>query len=222
MEYLDPDVHPLVMVRYTFGNGAVVYHAANDWVVHMKKWPIYLANQTGVALDKFDAVIVGTTNSCSPPVRTTFAEDMNNLLAQRFGVACENPEGPAFHEYAREFKQPLMYVNMFALYSHKRQEEDRQEFLNVRHHLEPLYFEDARKYIDRMGKGVWECGSTTLKERLDCVNNSTATEKLHRCQGERGAHPDLIAWDLVEFMNGDYSDMEAARTKKGGLRHWLY
>lgn len=209
------------MVRYTFGNGAVVYHGANDWTIHMRQWPMYLANQTGYPLDKFDRVIVGTTNSCNPPVHTNFADDMKQLLASRFGVDCENPEGPPFKEYAKIFRQPLMYVNMFALYSRARQVEDRREFLATRHHYKPLYYEDARKYIDKMGKGVWECGALSMKQRLDCVNNETATMKLHRCQGERGAHPDLIAWDLVEFMNGDYSGMEPANTKGGTLRHWL-
>lgn len=221
-EFLDPDVHPLVMVRYTFGNGAVIYHGANDWTIHMKNWPTYLANQTGFPLDKFDKVIVGTTNSCNPPVHTNFAEDMKKLLYARFGVECQNPEGPPFREYAKIFRQSLLYVNMFALYSRKRQEEDRQQFLGVRHHYKPLYFEDARKYINKMGAGVWECGSTKMKlPAEDCMNNETATMKLHRCQGEWGAHPDLIAWDLVEFMHGDYSGMESATTKGGALRYLL-
>ena len=221
MEYLDEDVHPLVMVRYTFGNGAVIYHGSNDWTVHMRNWPTYLAKQTGFPLDKFDRVIVGTTNSCDPPVHTNFADGMKELLASRFGVDCENPEGPPFGEYAKIFRQPLLYVNMFALYSRARQAEDREQFLQVRHHFKPLFFEDARKYINKMGASVWECGATSMKLRLDCCNNETAMLRLHRCQGERGAHPDLIAWDLVEFMNGDYAEMEAANTKGGGLQYLL-
>lgn len=209
------------MVKYTFGNGAVIYHGANDWTVHMKNWPTYLEKQIGIPLNKLDRVVVGTTNSCNPPVHTTFADDMKKLLTERFGVECENSEGPPFVEYAKIFRQPLLYVNMFALYSRQRQEEDREQFLGVRHHYKPLYFEDARKYINKMGAGVWECGSVSMKGRLDCVNNKTATMKLHRCQGERGAHPDLVAWDVVEFMHGDYAGMEAAKTTGGTRNFWL-
>eukprot|EP00977_Amphora_coffeiformis_P013350 scaffold3471_cov175-Amphora_coffeaeformis.AAC.24 len=72
-----------------------------------------------------------------------------------------------------------------------------------------------------MGAGVWECGSISMKDGLNCVNNETTTIKLHGCQSERGAHPDLLAWDLVEFMHGDYCGEEAAKTYGGTRNFWL-
>jgi hypothetical protein len=198
--------HPKVMMlRYTFGNGAVIYHATNTYAIHLYDWPKHLAEQANItSFDMFDRVIVGTTNSCNPPVKTTFAEDMKALLTQKYGVTCEQPEGPSFTSYASVFQQPLLYVSMYATYARKRVQEDFHEFRAVRNHTRTLKYLNARTYIKKMGTDEWECGSLSTKVQYDCVNNSTARLRLHRCSGARGAHTDLIAWDMVEFLNKNY------------------
>ena len=112
-QYMEGWTHPKVMMlRYTFGNGAVIYHATNTYAIHLFDWPKHLTEQANVtSLDMFDRVIVGTTNSCNPPVKTTFAEDMKSLLTQKYGVTCQQPEGPSFESYASIFRQPLLYVS---------------------------------------------------------------------------------------------------------------
>ena len=82
------------------------------------------------------------------------------------------------------------------------------EFKSVRNHKRALKYLDARKYIKMMGDHLWECGALSKSVALDCVHNETAQESLHRCVGSNGAHPDLIAWDVAEFLNSNYRDMD--------------
>mmetsp|Transcript_29 Transcript_29/g.50 ORF Transcript_29/g.50 Transcript_29/m.50 type:complete len:399 (-) Transcript_29:124-1320(-) len=215
MKTLDKHGDRAVMVRYTFGNGAVIYHAANTYAVHLNDWPSHLAKQTGLpSFEIFDKVIVGTTNSCTPPIQTTFATDMIKLLEEELGATCELPDGPSFSDYAAVFQQPLLYVSMFAKYARSRVSQDTREWnavkANGNHSNAVLAYVDARKYIKDMGVNTWECGSLSTKTKFDCVNNETARDKLHRCTGRRGAHPDLIAWDVVEFLNSNYRGLYAS------------
>ena len=174
--------HPrTMMMRYTFGNGAVIYHATNTFAIHLNDWPQRLAEQANItSLDMFDRVIVGTTNSCNPPVRTTFAEDMKDMLAQKYGVSCEQPEGPSFSSYASVFQQPLLYISMYATYARKRVHEDYTQFKQVSDHPRTLKYLNARTYIKRMGGDEFECGSLSTKVQFDCVNNETAMIKKYQ------------------------------------------
>lgn len=181
--------------------------------MHLKNWAKLLAIQAGRPLESFERVIMGSTNSCSPPVKTTYVAETNLYLDKRNGgIGCEYPDGPPFAEFANTFTQPLLFMTKFAEYS---LEQDQQLVNDLQAHVQnrtnELVHLDARKYIKRMGgEGVWECGSLSTKYAYDCVNNATAQQNLHRCTGDKGAHPDLVAWDLVEFMHskvpivGDY------------------
>lgn len=210
MESLEADRNRrLVMVRYTFGNGAVLYHLTNTYAIHLMDWEKQLSIQMGgIALDAFDHVILGTINSCLPPVRTNFAEGMKELLYSRFGVTCERANGPSLTEFSNVFKQPLLYVSMFATYARKDVQRDKAEFKALKNHTGPLRWRDARTYVKEMGVDEWECGSTSTKTILDCVNNSTARQRLHRCTGPHGGHTDIVAWDVVEFLNSNYAGFD--------------
>jgi hypothetical protein len=203
--YLDPDIYDFVARRYTFRNGAVIYHAANTYAVHMKDWGKVLADQLGRRLDTFDKVVFGAANSCTPPVKTTFATEMNEFMTQRFGKVCERPEGPNVTDFYDVFPhQSLLYVSMFATYqAHVYRAARRTIHSLSRDQGVDIAFLEARKYIKAMGGagGKSECGSPRASSVSDCLHGDLARKKYHRCTGTKGSHPDLIAWDIVDFVN---------------------
>ena len=189
MESLD-DSLPTAMVRYTFANGATLYHATDTDALYTDDWPIQLERQAGIPLDSFDRVIVGTTSSCE-------------------STACAKPDGPSVTEFANIFQQPLLYVSTFVTYTSDKVEKDHEEFMNVHNHTRTMKYLDGRKYIKKMGALDHECGAASTESISVCVNNEMAAESLHRCIGSHGAHPDLIAFDLVEFMHHNYRPFES-------------
>lgn len=62
-----------------------------------------------------------------------------------------------------------------------------------------VHYIDARQYINEM---QMECGAekTTSDKNPDCDHSKTAGDKYHRCIGELGGHPDMIAWDVNELV----------------------
>lgn len=93
---------------------------------------------------------------------------------------------------------------MYATYARKRVQTDYNNFKRVHDHTATMKYLNARSYIKKMGTDEWECGSLSTKVKYDCVNNETARKKMHRCAGPRGAHTDLVAWDMIEFLNKNY------------------
>jgi hypothetical protein len=203
--YLDPEIYESVARRYTFRNGAVIYHTTNTYAVHMKDWTTSLANQLGRRLDSFDKVIFGAANSCTPPVKTNFATEMNDFLTTKFGRVCDRPEGPFVADFVSVFPhQPLLYVSMFATYQSKvYRDAHRKVHALQRDKAVDIAYLEARKYVKAMGlpSDTGECGSPRASVISDCIHGEKARRRLHRCTGTKGSHPDLIAWDLVDFVN---------------------
>ena len=150
--------------------------------------------------------VLGVFNTCNAEVNTTFATDMKGMLDEEDGVDCLNQEGPSLKEVAAVYSGPLVYVSMFATYRYKTYSQDRDDANKMRSRSNLLYL-DGRQYI-RMD-GMEECGSPKRDEMSDCVDDDDARRHHHRCVGKFGGHPDLVAWDVVEFL---YKHVTAAET----------
>ena len=194
--------------RYDLDNGAQVYLVANSYVVHSPKWVELLEKQIGVKLTDFDAVVLGLFNTCNADVNTTFTKEMKEMTDEGSGVDCMKQEGPSLKDVAAAYPGPLVYVSMFATYRHSTYSQAREDANKLRSRSNLLYL-DGRQYI-RMD-GMEECGSPKRDALSDCANDEDARRHHHRCVGKFGGHPDLIAWDVVEFL---YKHVSAAETAK--------
>lgn len=184
--------------RFDLHNGAQVYLVVNSFVVHSPNWVKLLAQQIGVPLTDFDAIVMGVFNTCNADRQTTYAADMKALADEEKGVDCINQEGPTLRQVADVYSGPLLYVSMFATYRYKAYSVDERD-AKVLHAARPnLVYLDARHYIKLYG--LPECGSSGRNTVTDCVHGEKARRKLHRCVGRYGGHPDLIAWDVAEFL----------------------
>lgn len=192
--------------RYDLDNGAEVFLVVNSYVVHSPNWAKLLEEQIGIPLSGFDCVVLGVFNTCNAEVNTTFATDMKGMLDEEAGVDCLKQEGPSLKEVAAVYHGPLVYVSMFATYRFKTYSQDREDATKMRGRSNLLYL-DGRQYI-RMD-GMEECGSPKRDEMSDCVDDDDARRYYHRCVGRFGGHPDLIAWDIVEFI---YRHVKPAET----------
>ena len=185
--------------KYDLENGTEVYLVVNSYAVHSPKWVELLEKQIGVALHDFDAVIIGVFNTCNnDDANTTFAKDMKEMEDEDTGVDCINQDGPTLKEVAAVYAGPLAYVSMFATYRYKTYSQDKEDAKVLMHNRTNLLYLDGRQYL-RM-YGLEECGSANRDALSDCVHGEEARRYHHRCVGRYGGHPDLIAWDVVEFL----------------------
>lgn len=203
----DAHINKNMARRFDLTQNRTVFIIANSYVAYSHNWLGLLQKQMGKKLWKMSALIVGTFNTCNAPVHTTFEDEMEEIVGQFAGVDCDTIEGPTFEMIAKEYKGPMAYASMFATYRHKEINEAHDQVLQLQHAQEQIdpsqrrtfVYEDARQYIDEMGT---ECGSPIRngKSLSDCENTPYAARKYHRCTGAHGGHPDLVAWDLIDFI----------------------
>lgn len=194
-EALDP-TNAAMARRYDLENGAQVYLVVNSYAVHSPRWVEILAKQIGVPLADFDAVVLGVFNTCNAPVNTTFAAEMKALGNNESGVDCINRDGPSFVEVAAAYPGPLAYMSMYATYRYSTYSKDRDDLLEMHKTRSNLLYLDGRQYVRDM---MEECGSAKRDELTDCIHDDQARRYLHRCVGQFGGHPDLLAWEAIEF-----------------------
>jgi len=93
---------------------------------------------------------------------------------------------------------------MFAKYGLPEQKMNLNFTQSVRGTRDNLSVIDGRKYIDDM---KMECGSKgrfVVSQCLEMSDNRPGGESAvhqHRCIGDQGGHPDLIAWEVAEKLN---------------------
>lgn len=188
--------------RYTLDNGSELYLVVNSDVVHSPAWQQLLGIQIGVNLTEFDAVVLGVFNTCEgADANTTFAQEMIAAQDLERDIDCTTTHGPSLADVAAVYHGPLVFVSMFASYrshtylvdlttaQHLRTEQNRTNVLGI----------EARHYIKDYH--LAECGSALRNNVSDChTDEEEARRYQHRCVGPYGGHPDLIAWDVLEFL----------------------
>ena len=182
--------------RFTLKNNVTVYTVTNSPIVHSEQWVEMLEDMMGRPLSSIDAVVLGQFNSCRLDKGTNYAKEM----MEQSGISCADNEGPTVKEMAAVYGGPLAFAGM---YHTARLELDNlasdmvQDLRRGKQGRKNVKYIDARKYIDLSGM---ECGSHGHGEH-DCHHEiQKARIRYHRCVGPEGGHPDLIAWDAMEFM----------------------
>jgi hypothetical protein len=95
-------------------------------------------------------------------------------------------------------RRSLIFVSMFSMIRAPQTNRARREIQALRQQRSNLQFRSGHTYIDLLQR---DCGSHERDKISPCVPGKAAAE-IHRCLGDQGGHPDLIAWDVSEFLAG--------------------
>mmetsp|Transcript_25345 Transcript_25345/g.58251 ORF Transcript_25345/g.58251 Transcript_25345/m.58251 type:complete len:381 (-) Transcript_25345:29-1171(-) len=184
-----------------FSNGAQVYLVTNHAMFYAPKWPQYLQELIGEEeWNKVDLMVVGRLNNFVQAYNTSFAKIMQEQTKKWDGADFRSMP-PNLTDFASVFHRdrPIVGISMMAdwsswdedYYDMKQQQE--QSHATARNKQNNVHLVHGRQYIDQIG----ECGSESWWKTGICA----PSPYLHRCIGNRGGHPDLIAFDAVETIN---------------------
>lgn len=200
-------------VEYTFEShdNLTVYVIVNHPFVYSKTWKATLEiDMLKHPLHDLDAIVLGAFNSYRESRGTSF---LNTTLAyqKQFphqGVDFEHIEAPTIEEFAKVYPGPIVWLSMFAHYNvpiHQHALELIQT-LSVTHRRDNLRSVNGRNYIDELGGE--ECSSNVGEVVATCVTDKSnhVYKNGHRCAGDKGGQPDLIAWDVVDALHNVLKD----------------
>lgn len=190
-------VDPNMAIRFRFRNGASLYIVANSYVAYSHQWKELLERQIEKPLAEFDLVVMGIFIVAKGA--SSFLDNLKYLestLPKEYELdLTTQPPGPSPQNVTDVFDGAFLVVsnysvNQRAVYDHYRKmlkEDPRvdRSFLN------------QRQYVERMH----EEGSAASKVEIkDMLLDQTHGTRMHRCVGKHGGHPDLISWDVIEFL----------------------
>jgi len=191
-----PGVMNGIMVR--FRNNSTITSLTNSPVVYSPQWQTLL-QKGGIRLQSLDGVVLGKFNLYADLLGKAYADKMDQRLKTLPGdVRFSTATAPSLSDVASVFDGPIVYVGMFAKYAQSEQTVNLNFTQSVRSTRDNLSVIDGRKYINEM---KMECGAGATDGVGWCVETKGDAENRHRCIGDKGGHPDLIAWEVVEKLN---------------------
>jgi hypothetical protein len=179
--------------RFDFLHNVTVFTITNSAIVHSPIWYDLVEEAIGRPMDSLDAVVLGLFNSCRLDAKTNYAKEMK----QQEGIACLDYEGPKFDDVAAHYAGPLAMTTMFSIHRANLEQEAHAMVDALKVNRSNIEYIHSRKYIEAMGV---ECGAANSYHKEDCFEEGEARQKLHRCVGDKGGHPDLIAWEVREWI----------------------
>jgi hypothetical protein len=192
-----PDAHMVTQIR--FANHATLWVVANSYVAYSPHWKRLLEQQLGIPLRTMDAIVLGIFNGCT--AKNAFTSGVLKMSAaspEADEIDCTVHYGPTVQEVAAVFDKPILFTTMLGKARLEQADLGRHEVqvLRKRHNRTNVYFLPSRRYIDMMDQ---ECGAR-FKLNVSICDNGPAARSMHRCMGSQGGHPDLVAWDVTEFL----------------------
>eukprot|EP00797_Seminavis_robusta_P003058 Sro1191_g250910.2 (170) ;mRNA; r:14848-15357 len=145
------------------------------------------------------------------------------------GLDFENAAAPTVTDVAKVYPGPVIYVGMFAWYG-KRLHREAQAMIDSLQQTQQqgrtnLRAINGRQYITALEEEfhtsstssserlpVYECSTDTRHNVSTCITDTESYRfrNGHRCMGQRGGHPDLIAWDLIDSLHDLLEDDDQA------------
>lgn len=115
-------------------------------------------------------------------------------------------------DVAKVFDGPIVGVSMFGVQGiGQAKTDDKTKKSFSKNHRTNVDVIRGRKYIDEIGL---ECGTDQflpnedggsdckeMSKKKNKNDNTRPANEMHRCVGSLGGHPDLIAWEVVEFLS---------------------
>ena len=198
---------PGTLREVNFNNGATLIYATNTPLFYTEDWERdVLRGIFGRKLSDFDALILGNFNplpSAEDLEMYEFARIVNTYMQEHSELNFNMSHVPTFDDLALKFPGPITYVSMFAEFSVIEMTEIAERVIGSSDRKD-LAFVRGRKHIDALQN---ECGTDGHFEMGVCLNRGDKhsygqlVENMHRCNGPRGSHADLVAWDVVASMH---------------------
>jgi hypothetical protein len=148
-------------------------------------------------LDSWDSIVLGQFNGAGRELEnTTYYRDMVNMSLHDKDLQFGKVTPPDVHKVAAAYSGPILFVSSydFGKVNSATQAKETIDGLNRdgRKNARAIL---SRKYIDVLGH---ECATQVKKGRKKgvCAQKRSA----HRCMGNSGGHPDLIAFDVQEAL----------------------
>ena len=174
--------------RIDFSNNSTLVMFTDDRVLLSDEWMDYLATAGDISLSDFDALILGLFNDCQAELKSQAFE-------------CESMTDIMFRQIADTFTTgPILFVSEMAA---TRSDESTAVRDLIRYYRDTLkrrnmWFINGRRDIGQVGLEGAAANETDPDQ--DAVNDGTLARSLTRCQGEYGGQPDLLGWDITEFL----------------------
>jgi hypothetical protein len=189
-----PDSYTTIKMKHN----TTVLSVHNSWMAHSDQWVSLLEQHVILGpLSSVDVFVLGLFNGIPASQKTNFQKGM--LQARKKHPEMNpNRNGPEFDEVAKAYQGVIVSVGTMAdkdLDAVKAEQERVREYqLNGRENVASL---DPRKYVPIHD----ECGTNIQFGFGTCQNGDNGKDQ-HRCTGAYGGPFDLIAWDLIETLNG--------------------
>jgi len=199
-----------------------LYVIVNHPFVYSKKWKTVLERdilhlkQNTTLDDHLDAIVLGTLNEYKDSRKSSFLPTTLQYQTDfpQHGVDFANIPPPHLRDMAQAYRGPIVWLSMFAKYNvgrHKQAVQYIQELSSIsntttanattttrRTNLRSVH---GRRYI-HSDWGGRECSSNVGERVATCITDrkNVVYGNGHRCCGDKGGQPDIIAWDVVEAL----------------------
>ncbi|CAB9512805.1 expressed unknown protein [Seminavis robusta] len=214
--------HPINgVLQIEMKHNTIIYVAVNCPFVYSHDWDKTLEETIlKRPLASLDAIVMGKFNTFSESTGTSFYKMMMDYQKQfpNIPMDFQHIPGPTVQQVAKKYKGNLIYVSMFSKYgvSDYLQTKEEMNQLQKTKQRNNIKYIHGRRYIKEVETiqgqtalyntrfpPLHECATDTRHVVGTCVTNVTSFRFAngHRCMGNRGGYPDLVAWDVVTALH---------------------
>jgi hypothetical protein len=178
------DVQPAVVKGKTaqkihFSNNSTMIILTDDTVARADDVDAALYAETGLHVADYDGMIWGLFHDCGSVVEN-----------------CANTTQGQFHKTSEIFSGPMLFISMMA---DARSTQALPMRDVIRKHRSAgrrnVWFISGRRYISQV-----KLEGATISGNGDADNVPKTGRYGHRCTGPQGGHPDLLGFDITEFL----------------------
>eukprot|EP00977_Amphora_coffeiformis_P003734 scaffold742_cov165-Amphora_coffeaeformis.AAC.10 len=189
-------IDPNMAVRIRFRNGSSLYIVSDSYVAYSKKWQTLLEKQIEKPIQEFDLVAMGMFKHILGGSETVQnLKQLAKTLPDDYEIdLATNVRGLTPDEITSVYNGAFLLVSNSSIEGIKAYTEYRKKLRFV-NRLD-YSFIDQRQWMEKMHA---EGAAGSRDQAQDATDDSTAL--IPRCVGKRGGHPDLISWDVSEFLH---------------------
>jgi hypothetical protein len=173
-----------------FANHAKLHLITNHALFYSRKWLTYLHEMTG--LSNIDAMIVGQINGMAEAYNTSFMDLMIEKTSHLEDADFTSVNPPQLKQFAEFYSGPIIAHSLMCYWGYDNFHTMTDVVRSI--NRPNVQMVNGRAYTGMLG----ECSTNNWLSVGVCGTDASA----HRCVGDRGGHPDLLAWDIVEALNG--------------------
>ena len=210
-------IDPNMAIRIRYQNGASLYFVTNSYVAYSPQWHELLEKQIEKPLISFDMVVLGMFNAVKGVSNfRTNLEYLGRTLPYEFQLD-KHPAGPSPEEIMAAYDGPLLVLSNMSINQVTVYHEFRKRLIARAEQTgrADQNYTDGRRYIKKMHH---EGASMSRNVTADSSTGTDKDARRHRCMGSHGGHPDLISWDIAEFLydtsDGGWRKSDLAQRKK--------